>query len=133
MIDDINAAQYMQNLRWSYKRTRYVRNCDRVWIDLEMTKCVGDRPVRPKQKPLYCSLWSRTKAAGCYADPFDEDLDEVGTVSMRLSKLLRTAQVPYDRVPALSCSNVVELRGIEPLTFSMRTRRATNCAIAPDR
>ena len=25
----------------------------------------------------------------------------------------------------------VELRGIEPLTFSMRTRRATNCAIAP--
>ncbi len=32
------------------------------------------------------------------------------------------------------CSNKppkVELRGIEPLTFSMRTRRATNCAIAP--
>lgn len=26
---------------------------------------------------------------------------------------------------------MVELRGIEPLTFSMRTRRATNCAIAP--
>ena len=25
----------------------------------------------------------------------------------------------------------MELRGIEPLTFSMRTRRATNCAIAP--
>lgn len=27
--------------------------------------------------------------------------------------------------------HMVELRGIEPLTFSMRTRRATNCAIAP--
>jgi hypothetical protein len=26
---------------------------------------------------------------------------------------------------------LVELRGIEPLTFSMRTRRATNCATAP--
>ena len=25
----------------------------------------------------------------------------------------------------------VELRGLEPLTFSLRTRRATNCAIAP--
>ena len=25
----------------------------------------------------------------------------------------------------------VELRGFEPLTFSLRTRRATNCAIAP--
>ena len=26
---------------------------------------------------------------------------------------------------------MVELRGFEPLTFSLRTRRATNCAIAP--
>jgi hypothetical protein len=25
----------------------------------------------------------------------------------------------------------VELRGFEPLTFSLRTRRATNCATAP--
>ncbi len=31
-----------------------------------------------------------------------------------------------------SKNSLVELRGIEPLTFSMRTRRATNCAIAPD-
>ncbi len=29
-------------------------------------------------------------------------------------------------------SSVVELRGLEPLTFSLRTRRATNCATAPD-
>ncbi len=28
-------------------------------------------------------------------------------------------------------SEVVELRGFEPLTFSLRTRRATNCATAP--
>ena len=34
---------------------------------------------------------------------------------------------------ALTCSNSVELWGIEPLTYSMRTSRATNCAIAPDR
>jgi site-specific DNA recombinase len=26
----------------------------------------------------------------------------------------------------------VELRGFEPLTFSLRTRRATNCATAPE-
>jgi hypothetical protein len=26
---------------------------------------------------------------------------------------------------------MVELRGFEPLTFSLRTRRATNCATAP--
>lgn len=30
-----------------------------------------------------------------------------------------------------SSDSKVELRGIEPLTFSMRTRRATNCATAP--
>ena len=30
-----------------------------------------------------------------------------------------------------SNTSKVELRGIEPLTFSMRTRRATNCATAP--
>ena len=27
---------------------------------------------------------------------------------------------------------LVELRGFEPLTFSLRTRRATNCATAPE-
>src|SRR4249919_878451 len=29
------------------------------------------------------------------------------------------------------CYKIVELRGLEPLTFSLRTRRATDCAIAP--
>jgi site-specific DNA recombinase len=36
-----------------------------------------------------------------------------------------------DLVPVSSKTSSVELRGIEPLTFSMRTRRATNCATAP--
>ena len=33
--------------------------------------------------------------------------------------------------PAIGCRFVVELGGFEPPTFSLRTRRATNCAIAP--
>ena len=32
---------------------------------------------------------------------------------------------------AIGCRSVVELGGFEPPTFSLRTRRATNCAIAP--
>ena len=37
--------------------------------------------------------------------------------------------IKFDNV---SCkTTMVELRGFEPLTFSLRTRRATNCAIAP--
>ena len=27
---------------------------------------------------------------------------------------------------------LVEIRGVEPLTFCMRSRRATNCAISPN-
>ena len=42
--------------------------------------------------------------------------------------------LPADTAPkgtVRTMTNLVELRGIEPLTFSMRTRRATNCATAP--
>ncbi len=44
-----------------------------------------------------------------------------------LSGLLATALTGQ----SASKAAMVELRGIEPLTFSMRTRRATNCATAP--
>ena len=40
---------------------------------------------------------------------------------------METAPFPQARNGA----GVVELRGFEPLTFSLRTRRATNCATAP--
>jgi hypothetical protein len=72
-----------------------------------------------------------------YADLFDEDLGEVAdrldTAIKSAADALRTAKVPYRTVCTLTCQNVVELRGFEPLTYSMRTSRATNCAIAPDR
>lgn len=35
------------------------------------------------------------------------------------------------KTSAVEQRTLVELRGFEPLTFSLRTRRATNCAIAP--
>ena len=47
-------------------------------------------------------------------------------------------QAPHQRAQAykkptsaIGCRPVVELGGFEPPTFSLRTRRATNCAIAP--
>ena len=47
-------------------------------------------------------------------------------------------QAPHQRArtykkttSAIGCQPVVELGGFEPPTFSLRTRRATNCAIAP--
>ena len=47
-------------------------------------------------------------------------------------------QAPHQRVRTykktdirIGCRPVVELGGFEPPTFSLRTRRATNCAIAP--
>ena len=38
---------------------------------------------------------------------------------------------PDTTVHYVSTHHMVELRGIEPLTSSLRTRRATNCATAP--
>jgi hypothetical protein len=71
-----------------------------------------------------------------YADLFEEDVDEVAdrlnAAIESTADALRTAYLALSRHKALSCSKGVELRGFEPLTFSMRTRRATNCAIAPD-
>jgi hypothetical protein len=70
-----------------------------------------------------------------YVDLFDEDLDDVAdclnaAIRTTADALRTTAKGLMER-PDLR--KLVELRGIEPLTFSMRTRRATNCAIAPDR
>ena len=42
-----------------------------------------------------------------------------------------TAETKLPRHQAGQCFEVVELGGFEPPTFSLRTRRATNCAIAP--
>jgi hypothetical protein len=66
-----------------------------------------------------------------YAELFDEDLDDVAD---RLNAAIQTAA---DDAPSptgresLNCSNIVELGRIELPTYSMRTSRATNCAIAP--
>ena len=48
-------------------------------------------------------------------------------------KIRHTATRPGTQkpTPAIGCRPVVELGGFEPPTFSLRTRRATNCAIAP--
>ena len=46
----------------------------------------------------------------------------------------KEAKQEYSTSSDVACSRKthwVELRGFEPLTFSLRTRRATNCAIAP--
>jgi hypothetical protein len=80
-----------------------------------------------------------------YAGLFDEDLDSVAAnldAAIRFAAYplrtrcvpgplkTRASQPPRSHQPG---PNSVELRGIEPLTYSMRTSRATNCAIAPDR
>ena len=49
------------------------------------------------------------------------------TLSPGLNFIRQRLEAPYR--PDIS---EVELRGFEPLTFSLRTRRATNCATAPE-
>ena len=55
----------------------------------------------------------------------------VGNDGSDLSLSLTEALGLTSEVRGSSTAVMVELRGIEPLTFSMRTRRATNCATAP--
>lgn len=72
------------------------------------------------------------------ADSFDYNLAAVAVnwdVAMRSAAYWRK---PDCALANENCSDQlrfcrVELRGFEPLTYSMRTSRATNCAIAPDR
>ena len=58
--------------------------------------------------------------------PSGASWDAAGGISAGAALLDRIA-----RSEGSSKATMVELRGLEPLTFSLRTRRATNCAIAP--
>lgn len=78
----------------------------------------------------------------CSRTLFDADLDAVADSLDAAIPIYcgRSADEPtFRRVWGIKKTRLslvffmVELRGIEPLTFSMRTRRATNCAIAPRR
>lgn len=54
--------------------------------------------------------------------------------ALSLTQVLRSGNdKPAHYGAGLKETTLVELRGFEPLTYSMRTSRATNCAIAPDR
>lgn len=66
--------------------------------------------------------------------PFETLLDpEVNANALNWTQNGNKARTPANDSIGKGSSLVrgVELRGIEPLTYSMRTSRATNCAIAP--
>ena len=81
------------------------------------------------------------KSAAMTLDTYSGDLflDDLDAVAARPDEAVRTEGVsgrrPDDAARSftypLTWANRVELRGIEPLTSSMRTKRATNCATAP--
>ncbi len=81
---------------------------------------------------------------GVLAEPFNALLDaETLAIAARHDPAKRALENRKTRLPPDGENRVhrlgqgskepvmVELRGIEPLTFSLRTRRATNCATAP--
>ena len=56
---------------------------------------------------------------------------EVHTLALDHEAQGSDRRIQTENVAGLNNELLVELRGFEPLTFSLRTRRATNCAIAP--
>ena len=64
--------------------------------------------------------------------PFNVFLDrDVQTLAVRQQGRTAESGTQTGDVVGLNNDLLVELRGFEPLTFSLRTRRATNCANAP--
>src|SRR5690625_3556214 len=57
---------------------------------------------------------------------------EVHHAAIRHHKQATESRSQTGNVAGLNNDLLVELRGVEPLTFSLRTRRATNCATAPE-
>lgn len=60
------------------------------------------------------------------------EISEDEEASIRLAEPFTIAELTPTHVGSSSTSSIVDLRGIEPLTSSMRTRRATNCATGPE-
>ncbi len=80
--------------------------------------------VRSQEGPEQMTITSELRA------PFDSivALARLAAVDAQVDS---TGNKKVETSRSLLSRNRVELRGFEPLTFSLRTRRATNCAIAP--
>ena len=98
------------------------RDYNQAWFEaLYLDADDDDRPAvaRVRRTPLLATLQAH-RAAG---------LTETVT---RVQKCRRgVGPGGIEHVGVCNVELVVELRGIEPLTYSMRTSRATNCATAP--
>ena len=102
----------------------------------------SDTPRVTRRDVGHIAVWSKEKVP--FGTPENPKTECRGDCSSAKGSLLVTTEDPADgprarqRTPRSTKKGrpygrplMVELRGFEPLTFSMRTRRATNCAIAP--
>jgi site-specific DNA recombinase len=141
-MDEDLVADRLTELRAKTKQLRIRRD--------ELTLALDDEPNAPEPATL-ASVADRiteiiTSANHNQIKALVEDL--VATVTItgpdRLRPVFRIPQprndngaataVPAETAPkgtVRTMTNLVELTGFEPVTFSMRTRRATNCATAP--
>ena len=90
------------------------------------------RPADPVERVVLVAA----AVQGVLLDPAADLVDDLGPELHDMEGVEdrdRVGQLVADRVgvAAERPASLVELRGFEPLTFSLRTRRATNCATAP--
>jgi site-specific DNA recombinase len=91
---------------------------------------ISDDDVKPRlTSPV--DLLLRTPGTG--AGQRDDSREAWRETSGRMIELIRAQKEPAAAFATTGShmNYMVELRGFEPLTFSLRTRRATNCATAP--
>lgn len=76
-------------------------------------------------------IWREERAEGELAEPFAT----ICSITQSRSGATPDGDAPLEGSHKVICSketDLVDLRGFEPLTSSMRTRRATNCATGPE-
>lgn len=77
-------------------------------------------------------IWREEWAEGELAEPFAT----VSSIAQTRSGAASEEDAPLEsgsyKVTCSQETDLVDLRGFEPLTSSMRTRRATNCATGPE-
>jgi site-specific DNA recombinase len=130
------ALELLDNPQELYRQTTdpVRRQLNQVFYDklyLDTAEVTDDRLAKPFDDFLYQRSFDRRRAI--HTRPHHRiptksgaTWDAAGGISAGAALLDRIA-----RGEGSSKATMVELRGLEPLTFSLRTRRATGCAIAP--
>jgi Cytochrome P450 len=101
------------------------------WTPLSLPAAYGNayRALDLQSQEWAHTRWNSLTFSGPARSSRMLNVGNTGSTRENTAAALLLSKRTNDLVKAIL--KIVELRGLEPLTFSLRTRRATDCAIAP--